>query len=173
MIIVPKKNIYLPERKWGIPKFQKGVLHPVGFWKDVGAGGGIVKLSTAWALNSYTAASAVTTSITFNTDGSISTSTNDTSTLPDADNWWTAQPETAIGDNYEVAVTAIGAGSFSTGLALNTWGRLDVARGWTVRVLAKAAPDVKSVTGVTWAIRTYPGGATQDSVTGCAMSASN
>lgn len=134
---------------------------------------GIVKLSTAWSLNSYNAGLLTTTSITFNTDGSITTSTNDTSVQPASDNWWTDQPETGIGDNYEVAYTAISGGSFTTGEAINTWSRLDVARTWTVRVLAKNAPDTQSVVGVTWAIRLYPGGATQDSVAGCAMSASN
>lgn len=32
MILVPKKNLYSASRSWGTPKYQKGILHPVGFW---------------------------------------------------------------------------------------------------------------------------------------------
>jgi hypothetical protein len=35
MILVPSKNIWTPERKWKGPRFQRGVLHPVGFWHPV------------------------------------------------------------------------------------------------------------------------------------------
>lgn len=136
--------------------------------------GGIVKLSTAWSLNSYTAASTVTTSITFNTDGSITTVTNDTSIQPDSDNWWTDNPETAVGDDYEVAYTAISAGAFlGTSPAINSWQALTSNVTWSVRVLSKNAPDTASVIGVTWEIRPAGGGASLDTITGCAMSASN
>ena len=138
----------------------------------VPAAGGSVLLDSAWALNSFTSGVLVTTSVTFNPDGSITTVTNDTSTQPAADNWWTDNPETAVGDDYEVAFTAA-TGTFSTGLAINTYGRLDVARTWTVRVLAKNSPDVKACNGVTFAIRPNGGGSVIDSIAGCAHSASN
>lgn len=32
MIFIPKKNIYFPNCKWGMKKYQKGILHPIGFW---------------------------------------------------------------------------------------------------------------------------------------------
>lgn len=32
MIFIPKKNIYFPQRKWGMKKYQRGILHPIGFW---------------------------------------------------------------------------------------------------------------------------------------------
>lgn len=36
MIFVSKKNIYFPQPFNG-PKFQRGMLHPVGFWHPLGA----------------------------------------------------------------------------------------------------------------------------------------
>jgi hypothetical protein len=39
MIFIPRKNIWTPPRKFGSPKFQKGILHPIGFWGvNVGEG---------------------------------------------------------------------------------------------------------------------------------------
>ena len=38
-ILIPTKNIYSPQRKWGMRKFQRGILHPIGFWSDSGGGG--------------------------------------------------------------------------------------------------------------------------------------
>lgn len=37
MIFVPRKNIWTKSRNWGNPKYQKGILHPIGFWSDTGS----------------------------------------------------------------------------------------------------------------------------------------
>lgn len=34
MILKPRKNIYTPSPNWGSPKYQKGILHPIGFWRE-------------------------------------------------------------------------------------------------------------------------------------------
>jgi hypothetical protein len=54
MILVPKKNIWLPERKWGQPKFQKGMLHPVGFWHTSGGGNIVTPTMTVGTQVLYT-----------------------------------------------------------------------------------------------------------------------
>lgn len=36
MIFTPRKNIYFPNRNWGMKKFQRGMLHPIGFWAPTG-----------------------------------------------------------------------------------------------------------------------------------------
>lgn len=135
--------------------------------------GGAVKLSTAWNLQSYSAGLLTTCGITFNSDGSLTPIYNDTSDLPDADNWWTDNPETGVGDDYEVAVTSITTGAFNVGAAVGTYVRLDVNRTWSVRVTAKQAPDTNVANGVTFAIRPFGGGSIIDSVTNCNHSASN
>lgn len=47
MIIKSTKNIWTPNRNWGNPKYQKGILHPVGFWKAAGGAPGTVTLTNA------------------------------------------------------------------------------------------------------------------------------
>lgn len=38
MIFTPRKNIWTSSRNWGNSKYQKGILHPVGFWAEVASG---------------------------------------------------------------------------------------------------------------------------------------
>lgn len=135
--------------------------------------GGFVKLSTAWNLQSYDVSDVSTCGITFESDGSLTPNYNDTSDLPDADNWWSTNPSPGIGANYEVALTAVSGDGFTTGPALNEWTSLATAVTWTVRVLAKAAPDTVVANSCTFEIRPAGGGATLASISGCNHSASN
>jgi len=155
-----------PRRQRG--SFFSAVLRTQG-------GGGRVLLDPLWTISNHDAGSLSICSVTFNTDGSMSVARNGGGdTLPAADNWWTDNPETDVGDDYEVAFTAWDGGSvWSTGAAINVWTALTSDVGWSCRVIAKASPDTQAANNVTFEIRPAGGGSSLDTITGCNHSASN
>lgn len=134
---------------------------------------GQVILSTSWNLNSYDAAALSVCGITFNSDGSLTPIYNDTSDLPDSTNWWSTNPKTGIGADYEVAVTAVTTGGFTLGPSVGTWTSLSSNVTWTVRALEKNNPETVVANGVTFEIRPAGGGASVATITNCNHNASN
>ena len=136
---------------------------------------GVVKLDPAWNLQSYDASSLSTCGITFNPDGSVTPIYNFSSDLPGEDNWWTTNPTVGfnIGDDYEVAVTAVTTGGFTIGPAINEWTSLSSSVTWSVRALSKNAPETVVANGVTFEIRPAGGGASVATITNCNHNASN
>ena len=66
MIFISKQNIWTPKRNFGSPKFQKGILHPVGFWTE--DAGPVVTLSAAPVSRTVDAAT-VYAGVTYNATG--------------------------------------------------------------------------------------------------------
>lgn len=148
-------------------------MFPFGLLASFNIQPGEVLLDVAWHLNNFNDEGLSTCSVTFQPGGGITYQANDISDYPAADNWWTSNPITNKGADYEVAFTAISIGSFDQGPAINVWTNMGSTVQWIVRVLAKDFPSTQAANGVTWAIRPAGGGAIIDSITGCSLSASN
>lgn len=94
MILVPNWYIALPKtqeeiarnstrRRFGSPKYQKGILHPVGFWVAAAGGGDTLALTALNGYASWISGPSVTCGIRILTTGNVE------ETLGDAN--WTAQ----------------------------------------------------------------------------------
>ena len=82
--------------------------------------------------------------------------------------WWSDEPETDIGDSYDVRALSGGSGSWNGAAASdNTWIQIGIPREWFVQVLGKFSPDIISASR-TWEIRdTGSGSALDDAVISC------
>lgn len=93
--------------------------------------------SGALALTAFTAfdidASFAEAGFRFETDGSISRNQGGSFSQVNPGEWWTPEPEVAIGSSYEVRYTgANGNYNFASAAAANVWVTMNVSRYWAL-----------------------------------------
>ena len=142
-------NGVLGRRVFRGPKFQRGMLGPIGFWHDPPAVGAAPALTDI--TNTYTNVAPTNSHqhIRYHTDGymqlgegataaaahaayvQITTTTDDAN--DHTDEWWDAQPSTAEGANYDIRYTAT-TGTWTkifhdgtADLVVNTWDLISAA----------------------------------------------
>ena len=140
MTVTVNKRIYTLNKRFGTPKFQKGILHPVGFWKEAASGG--------WT---NLGANRVVSGLDFDKDGFIEEIGPGalTRTAILSGEWWTEEPETDVGAGYEMRCASMNGGSTWSvqAAAVGTWITLDAGRVWHCQVTAMASPATKSAQG--------------------------
>lgn len=136
----------------------------------IGGSAGVVKLTT-WNLSDTNFGGISRCGVTFQTNGNV-TRIGDTGTIPD-DEWWTTQPETDIGLDYDVRYTSITGSWNLSAAALNVWIQISAARTWRISVASKASPSLKSISNVSFEIRLTGSGSALDSNVNCTFSAEN
>lgn len=122
--------------------------------------GGIVVL-TGYASSRENPGGLVHSGIAFQRDGTI----DDVGpgalerTQVNAGEWFSKEPQVAIGDNYDIRCATISGGPWSTQAAtVGTYIKIDDERRWSVRVLAMDSPITLSCTGIPFEIRLTGGG---------------
>lgn len=129
MIIVPKKNLYLPERIWGRKRFQRGIICATAVF----SAGGFITISGE-VVSVTGPAGSIVAGIRFNTDGSIDKRENSVYTQVDPGEYWSNEPETGIGSNYDVRALSAGkTGTWSQAAEIDdTWIQISANREWVV-----------------------------------------
>ncbi len=131
MILVPKHNLYLPERKWGLRKFQRGIIQATCVYGS----GGVVTLSGRIVTVEEEIIAAIA-GVRVNSDGTVDKRESAVFTQIDSATDWII-PNSAAPDDYEVRITNVvfnaGTGFFVSAAAEDVWIVLTSDREWSVR----------------------------------------
>jgi len=152
MIFVPKKNIWTPPRNWGMPKYQKGVLHPAGFWAAAGSSdvvtlsGEFVNVQPNWedvaGIYVYGTGTYV---------GKIRKREGTTYTVIDGTTDWVIPNSSGSDTNYDIKCTITADVGGSSGFTINsgtgTWLQLGgFTRSWGVQADGPYGADSRDIT---------------------------
>ncbi len=128
MIIVPRRNLYLPERKWGVRKFQRGIIMATMVRGRVPA---VVTLSGASI--STTGSGQQVQALDFRADGTLfDVATGEADAQLSSGTDWII-PNTEGDSTYEVGYIDRTGDPFSTEAATSgNWANLGANRFWNV-----------------------------------------
>lgn len=120
MIIVPRRNLYLPERKWGKRKFQRGIIAATAVYGEV-AEPAVLNLAGETATDVGVNRTARATMVV-RADGTMDRIQNLSIVQVDTAADW-IRPETAAPDDYEARYTGLTGDPLdsSTSKAVNIW----------------------------------------------------
>ncbi len=147
----------------------RGYVRVSGVWKEFF--GGFVTVTNI-TLSHTNAGTPTAQSVRFNRDGSIDDGTGSNSSTMSyaqthAGEWWSAEPNATIGDNFEVRCASVTTGSpdllwIQEAAAIGTYIGLTAGREWLLNAQGgKIGPNTKSITVSSFQIR-LNGGAVQD-----------
>ena len=148
-------------REFKGPRKQRGIICAAA----IGYGGDRVILTNHSLSQTNLGPNLVTSGPAFETNGTLNEIGPEATTFTavQAREWWSAEPETSIGSNYDVQRLSSGAtGAYSTTLTADTWYQISEQRVWRVTVIAKNNPSVASGSS-TFEIRATGTGSALDS----------
>lgn len=146
-------------REFKGPRKQRGIICAAAVF------GGARVVLTNHSLSQDNPSALCTSGPAFETNGTLNEVGPEVTTFTavQAGEWWSAEPETSIGSNYDVQRLSSGAtGNYSTTLAADTWYQISEQRLWRVTVIAKNAPDIDTGSS-TFEIRATGTGSALDS----------
>lgn len=130
-----------------------------GVWTKIFGGG--VAVTDPTDVASFNSGILCTSGFRFQTDGGLDEigPILTTITAINVGEWWDAEPQTLVGENWRVRCASLTSGSWNfQAAAVGDWVRLSAARDWRVLVTEMNAPDTASCTAV-FEIAPYPSGA--------------
>ena len=142
MIITPRRNLYLPERKWGRPQFQRGIICATATY-GVAAVAPIYDLANLATSYTDTAAPTQTYGVlmTFQTDATIDVFRDVAANLLDEQDPYTHNVSACW-----VRCLFVSGNDIISGPTLGSWHLCTVQRQWTYRHTTGGGPDTRAGT---------------------------
>lgn len=124
-IFIPKRNVWTPQPRWGIRKYQKGIICATAVYSSVEAP--VLNLDGHIA-NAVNVNATARGTIVIRADGTMDKIINTTTSQIDSTADW-IRPEDAAPDDYEARYTGLTGDPLdaTTTAAVNVWHALDLA----------------------------------------------
>lgn len=129
MIIIPKRNLYLPEHKWGLKKFQRGIIVAAPVYAAAAVPGIVALNGIAEAVEAGAGAREI--KLRFNASGIVELFRTSTGYVQKNSGTDWIIPNSSGDSSYEVRLASINFGAWTTTpAATGAWIDLGTSREW-------------------------------------------